>query len=126
MLLLAQVYLEMNTLISFTFWSLGAVLQAILTLVILSKLIWTFSFKMEQFNPAWFIPIVGNIIVPLAGLSHVDTDLNWMFFSTGIVFSIVYTTIFINRIFFIHHYLKNYYLHFYFNGSARDWFCIVY
>lgn len=100
MLLLAQAYLEMNTSISFTFWSLGAILQAILTLVILSKLIWTFSFKIEQFNPAWFIPIVGNIIVPLAGSFHVDADVNWMFFSTGIVFSIVYTTIFINRIFF--------------------------
>lgn len=100
MLLLAQAYLEISTSISFTFWSLGAILQAILTLVILSKLIWTFSFTIEQFNPAWFIPIVGNIIVPLAGSSHVEADLNWMFFSTGIVFSIIYTTVFINRIFF--------------------------
>lgn len=77
MLLLAQAYLEISTPISFTLWILGAFLQ--LTLVILSKLIWTFSFKMEQFNPTWFIPIVGNIVVPLAGSSYVIADINWMF-----------------------------------------------
>src|SRR5699024_2389447 len=100
MLLLAQAYLGVSIQVSFVLWILGAILQGSLTLVILSKLIWTFSFKIEQFNPTWFIPIVGNIVVPLAGSFHVDADVNWMFFSTGIVFSIVYTTIFINRIFF--------------------------
>ncbi len=100
MLLIATAFLEISNPISFSFWILGAILQAILTLVILSKLIWTFSFTIEQFNPAWFIPIVGNIVVPLAGSSHVAPDINWIFFSTGIVFSIIYTTVFFNRIFF--------------------------
>src|SRR5690625_4721124 len=100
MLLLATAFLDISNTISFILWGLGAILQIILTLVILSKLIWTFSFQIEQFNPAWFIPIVGNIVVPLAGSVHVVADINWIFFSTGIVFSIIYSTIFFNRVFF--------------------------
>src|SRR5699024_9460562 len=69
-------------------------------LIILSRLIWKFSFQIEQFNPAWFIPIVGNLVVPLAGTAHVISDINWLFFSIGVFFSIIYMTIFFIKVFF--------------------------
>ncbi len=100
LLLLALLYFDVNEWLSFGLWLLGALLQVWLTLAILSKLIWGKEFQLAQFNPTWFIPIVGNIVVPLAGVFHVDQIINWIFFSIGVVFTIVYLTIFINRLFF--------------------------
>src|SRR5699024_6390627 len=81
-------------------WISGALTQISLTLVILSILIWQHSFQMIQFNPAWFIPIVGNIVVPLAGTSHISADIKWLFFSIGVFFSIDFMIVFVNRLFF--------------------------
>jgi len=100
LLLLAVPYYDINITISLVVWILGALFQVGLTLVILSKLFWEHEFKLAQFNPTWFIPIVGNIVAPLAGVYHVEPIINWIFFSVGIVFSIVYLTIFVNRIIF--------------------------
>ena len=100
LLLLAVLYYDMNIFLSFILWISGALLQTWLTLAVLSKLIWEKEFKLAQFNPTWFIPIVGNIVVPLAGVFHVDPIINWIFFSVGIVFTVVYLTIFVNRIIF--------------------------
>ncbi|MEA3404476.1 MAG: SLAC1 anion channel family protein [Pseudomonadota bacterium] len=71
---------------SFNLWILGASLQLILTLWVLYNWIHHDFFKIEHSNPAWFIPIVGNIIVPIAGVHHVPTDISWFFFAIGIVF----------------------------------------
>lgn len=100
LLLLATLYYEINETLSFIVWLIGAAGHFILTLSILSKLIWKHEFQLAQFNPAWFIPIVGNIVVPLAGVYHASVLINWIFFSIGILFSIFYYTIFMNRIFF--------------------------
>lgn len=71
---------------SFNLWILGASLQLVLTLWVLYNWIYHDFFKIEHSTPAWFIPIVGNIIVPIAGVHHVPTDISWFFFSIGIVF----------------------------------------
>lgn len=100
LLLLGTLYIDFNELLSLIVWALGAFIQASLTLIILSKLIWNSSFKLSQFNPTWFIPIVGNIVVPLGGVYHVDPEISWIFFGIGIVFSIIYMTLSFNRLFF--------------------------
>lgn len=100
LLLLAVALLAFSKDLSFVVWIIGAVLQIGLTLLILSRVIWHHTFEIAQFNPAWFIPIVGNIIVPIAGSVHVSMSINWMFFSIGALFSIIYMTIFMSRIFF--------------------------
>ena len=100
LLLLGTLYYELNEAISLYTWMTGTALQFILTLVILSALIWERELQLGQFNPAWFIPIVGNIVVPLAGVYHAPEWLNWMFFGIGVLFSIIYFTIFMNRIYF--------------------------
>ena len=51
-------------------------------------------------NPSWFIPIVGNILVPIAGVPLGYTDISWFFFSIGIVFWPVLLTIIFYRIIF--------------------------
>lgn len=100
LLLLGTLYIDFNEPLSFIVWGLGAFIQASLTLIILTKLIWHSSFKLPQFNPTWFIPIVGNIVVPLGGTYHVDAEINWIFFGIGIIFSIIYMTLTFNRLFF--------------------------
>lgn len=100
LLLLAVGYMDISPNISFLLWGIGAILQLTLTLAILSSLIWKHQFQIAHFNPTWFIPIVGNIVVPLAGSSHVNDSINWFFFSIGIFFSIIYMTLMFNRAFF--------------------------
>ncbi|WAA09744.1 SLAC1 anion channel family protein [Fervidibacillus albus] len=100
LLLLSVPYFEINERFSFYLWIAGVMLQLIFTIVILTKVIWKHTFEVPQFTPAWFIPIVGNLVVPLAGVYHADEDLNWMFFSMGLFFSIIYITIFLFRMFF--------------------------
>lgn len=100
LLLLGTLYIDFNETLSFIVWLLGALIQVFLTLLLLTKLIWHSSFEIAQFNPAWFLPIVGNIVAPLGGVLHVDNEINWIFFGIGIVFSIIYMTITFNRLFF--------------------------
>jgi tellurite resistance protein len=51
-------------------------------------------------NPAWFIPVVGNVLVPIAGVRFFDPEISWFFFSVGIVFWLVLLTIVMYRLFF--------------------------
>ncbi len=53
-----------------------------------------------NFFPAWFIPVVGTILVPVAGVAHGFREISWFFFSIGTLFWIVLLTIVINRILF--------------------------
>ncbi|NWG87182.1 MAG: C4-dicarboxylate ABC transporter [Hydrogenophilaceae bacterium] len=81
-------------------WTLGTVLHLLLTLHIMTQWIHQTKFEIVHLNPAWFIPVVGNILVPLAGVQHAPAEVSWFFFSIGIVFwpvllaSIFYRVIF--------------------------------
>jgi tellurite resistance protein len=81
-------------------WALGAAGQLVLTLLILTRWIHQEHFEIHHINPAWFIPIVGNILVPLAGVQHAPLEVSWFFFSIGILFWLVLLTIIMNRIIF--------------------------
>ncbi|OOZ42643.1 SLAC1 anion channel family protein [Solemya elarraichensis gill symbiont] len=87
---------------AFYIWTTGAVLQLILTLYILSKWIHHDHFEIHHISPAWFIPVVGNILVPLAGIQYAPIELNWFFFSIGLLFWIVLFTIIMYRMIFHH------------------------
>lgn len=101
LLLLSVLYVEISQILSIGLLLIGGAMQLSLTLAILSKLIWRHSFAVEQFNPAWFIPIVGNVIVPLAGVHHdLPNDILWLFFGIGILFSIIYFALFFVRAYF--------------------------
>ena len=92
---------ECSTL-SFWLFVLGAPLQLGFTLFVMSRWISHTHFEIQHSNPSWFIPVVGNILVPIAAINHGQSEIGWFFFSIGVVFWLVLLTIIINRVIFHH------------------------
>ncbi|PLW77026.1 SLAC1 anion channel family protein [Cohaesibacter celericrescens] len=86
--------------LSLIVWGLGAALHIIATLAVLSTWIGHRIFESPQLNPAWFIPVVGNIIVPITASRFGFVELGWFFFSVGLVFWMVLLTLVFNRLVF--------------------------
>lgn len=83
------------------FWFIGAPMHLAFLLVILYG--WFHKeLDLKSFNPAWFIPVVGPLLVPVAGVEFVHPEISWFFFSIGIVYWIVLLAILVNRVFFHH------------------------
>lgn len=81
-------------------WSAGAVLHLGFTLAVMSSWIHHTRYEIRHANPAWFIPVVGNIVAPVGGVLFAPPEVSWFFFSIGLVFWIVLMTIVMNRLFF--------------------------
>jgi tellurite resistance protein len=58
------------------------------------------KFEITHMNPAWFIPVVGNILVPIAGVHHAPDAISWFYFSIGLVFWPVLLSLVFYRILF--------------------------
>ncbi len=100
LLLVSIAFLSISETTSFVFWVIGTVLHLALTLAVLSIWVQQEKFEITHMNPAWFIPVVGNILVPLAGVEHAPQEISWFFFSVGLVFWVVLQTLFFYRVFF--------------------------
>jgi tellurite resistance protein len=98
-LLLATAWLPDIPHLSFILWSIGTILHLIISLRIMNSWMYQTHYEIKHVNPAWFIPIVGNIIVPIVGVKIMQIELSWFFFSIGIVFWLILFTIILNRIF---------------------------
>lgn len=81
-------------------WVSGVALQGVLALAVISGWIGHRSFQPAHISPAWFIPAVGNVIVPLAGVPLGYESVSWLFFSAGMLFWIVLLTLVMNRLIF--------------------------
>lgn len=88
--------------LSFILLAIGAPLQLGFTLFVMSRWIGHTHFEIQHSNPSWFIPVVGNILVPVAGMAHGLNEISWFFFSIGLVFWLVLLTIIMNRVIFHH------------------------
>lgn len=86
--------------LSFWLWSLGAALHLAITLYVLSSWVHHSKYEIGHLNPAWFIPVVGNILVPVAGVHHAPADISWFFFSLGLFFWPILTAIIFYRLIF--------------------------
>ncbi|CAA6826196.1 MAG: C4-dicarboxylate transporter/malic acid transport protein, partial [uncultured Thiotrichaceae bacterium] len=100
LLLLAVAFMELNTGLSRVLWTLGAGLHLLLTLFVINTWMHREHFQVQHINPAWFIPAVGNVLVPVAGMPLGFVDVSWFFFSVGILFWVVLLTIIFYRILF--------------------------
>ncbi|MEA3384665.1 MAG: SLAC1 anion channel family protein [Campylobacterota bacterium] len=101
MLMLAIIFKEEYSTISSIFWYPGALLHFYLTMHTISFWI-NKNQEMAHSNPAWFIPIVGNVLVPIGGVGFASTGVLLYFFSVGIFFWIILFSVILNRIIFHH------------------------
>ncbi|SEQ62770.1 tellurite resistance protein [Amphritea atlantica] len=100
LILMSVATLGISENLSFILWSTGTALQLILTVYVLNQWIHHIKFQVIHMTPSWFIPIVGNILVPIAGVEHGYTELSWFFFSIGVIYWIVLKTLVLNRMMF--------------------------
>ncbi|RUM94265.1 MAG: C4-dicarboxylate ABC transporter [Thiothrix sp.] len=100
LILLSVVALHLNPPLAHGFWLAGTGLHLALMLYVLHVWINHEHFEIRHLNPAWFIPAVGNVLVPIAGSSLGYQEISWFFFSVGMLFWLVLLTIIFNRILF--------------------------
>ncbi|MEO5367527.1 MAG: SLAC1 anion channel family protein [Magnetococcus sp. WYHC-3] len=81
-------------------WSVGTAGQLLLTLLIMGQWIDHEHVELHHINPAWFIPVVGNILVPIAGVHFAPAEISWFFFSLGLFFWVVLFTLLFYRMVF--------------------------
>lgn len=101
MLMLAIIYKEHYPIVAAIFWYPGTLLHFYLTMYTISFWI-NHNQELDHSNPAWFIPIVGNVLVPVAGVGFASQGILMYFFTSGIFFWIILFAILLNRIIFHH------------------------
>jgi tellurite resistance protein len=99
-LLLSLLLQDVSPGLSAVLWIGGAAVQAVLTVVIVSAWISHRPFAHPTLSPAWFIPAVANVIVPLGGVHLGLPEVSWYFFSVGLLFWLVLLTLVFNRLVF--------------------------
>ncbi len=82
-------------------WYAGCALHLYFTLHTVSFWI-NHNFEIQHSNPAWFIPIVGNVIVPVAGVEYAPLGVSIFFFAIGLFFWVILFSMVLNRIIFHH------------------------
>ncbi|WPL17873.1 Tellurite resistance protein TehA [Thiorhodovibrio winogradskyi] len=100
LLLLAIALLHGAPGISLWLWVLGALVQLLFTLYIVSVWMHHQHFQIHHMNPSWFIPAVGNALVPIAGVPLGFVETSWFFFSIGVLLWAVLMTIIFYRVLF--------------------------
>ena len=100
LLLLSLLLQDIAPTLSTGMWVFAASTQAVLTLVIVSTWMSHKPFPHQTFSPAWFIPAVANVIVPLGGVHLGLQEPSWYFFSVGMLFWLILLTLVFNRIIF--------------------------
>jgi tellurite resistance protein len=98
-LLLSIFYRDMIVELSLILFFVGAALHIFFTFYTIKFWI-NNNLEISHSNPAWFIPIVGNLIVPIAGKGFIDDAVLNFYFSIGIFFWIILFSIILNRIIF--------------------------
>ena len=100
-LLLSIAYYDYAPTLSVLLWYIGTPLQLILTLIVIRYWIHN-DLQVVHSNPAWFIPIVGNVLVPIIGVEAAPMFVSLFFFSLGMFFWLVLFTMMMYRIVFHH------------------------
>lgn len=100
LILLSVATVNLAEFLSLLLWCTGASLHLLFTLYVLGQWLHHPKFQIAHSTPAWFIPVVGNILVPIAGVEHGFIEISWFFFSIGLIYWIVLKTLIFNRMFF--------------------------
>jgi tellurite resistance protein len=100
LILLSIAWLPVSAPYSKLLWLAGVALHLFLTLHVITQWMHQSKFEIIHLNPAWFIPVVGNILIPIAGVVHAPVEISWFFFSIGLMFWPVLLSIIFYRVIF--------------------------
>lgn len=100
LILLSIIFLSQSKTVSQYLWITGISIHLLFTFYVVNSWIHQAHYEIHHLNPAWFIPAVGNVLVPIAGVPLGYVDVSWFFFSIGMVFWLVLLTIIFNRVLF--------------------------
>ncbi len=99
LLLLSIVFYTYYPALSVILWWAGVLLHTFFMLKTIAFWI-EHNFEIQHFNPAWFIPVVGNILIPIAGVEYAPVAISYFYFAVGFFFWIILSVIFIYRVIF--------------------------
>ncbi|MDW3206698.1 MAG: SLAC1 anion channel family protein [Alphaproteobacteria bacterium] len=80
-------------------WAVAAIANLAVTAVIFTSWI-SRDVEISHVAPVWFIPIVGNLVIPIVGAPLGYTDIGWMMFAVGLLFWVILFTIVFYRLLF--------------------------
>ena len=100
-LLLSIAFMTYWPMLSLVFWWVGVIAHTVIMFYTISFWI-QHNFEIQFMNPAWFIPVVGNILVPVAGVEYMPKAFSFIYFAIGFFFWIILFAIFLNRAIFHH------------------------
>ncbi|MBN2166885.1 MAG: SLAC1 anion channel family protein [Marinilabiliaceae bacterium] len=100
-LLLSIAYMTYWPFVSLIFWWIGVILHTFFMFHTIAFWI-QHNFEIQFMNPAWFIPVVGNILVPVSGVEYMPNAFSFVYFTIGFFFWIILFAIFLNRAIFHH------------------------
>ncbi|WP_051298525.1 SLAC1 anion channel family protein [Marinobacterium litorale] len=100
LVLFSTATLPVSQTLSHILWVMGSFMHLLFTLHVMTQWIHHTRFQVVHSTPAWFIPVVGNILIPIAGVHHGYVELSWFFFAIGLVYWIILKTLIFNRVLF--------------------------
>lgn len=100
-LLLSIAFMTYWPFLSMVLWWIGVISHTYIMLHTIRFWI-QHNFEIKFLNPAWFIPVVGNMLIPVAGVEYMPNAFSFAYFAVGLFFWIVLFTLFLNRAIFHH------------------------
>ncbi len=100
LLLLSMIFKDLAYQPAQYMWYLGVIIHFGLLLFILNNWVHHEKWQVTHMTPAWFIPVVGNILVPIGAVHFANAEIGWFFFSIGLVFWLILNSIVMYRLFF--------------------------
>jgi tellurite resistance protein len=99
LLILSIIYMGCCPFASLSFWYMGTAFHTIIMFVIFKRWI-NHEFDIQHFNPAWFIPVVGLVLIPVAGVDYAPREVVLFYFANGVMYWLVFFSIALYRIIF--------------------------
>jgi tellurite resistance protein len=99
--LLAAVAFPYSEQVAQVVWVIGATFHLFAMLAVLNAWVHRENLQAAHACPVWFIPAVGNVVVPLAGVKLGFIEVSWMFFSVGLIFWVVLLSLVMYRLMFV-------------------------
>lgn len=97
-LILATALSDLAPTVATVLWWIGAVTHFVAMVAVISAWFERADITAGTITPAWFIPVVGNVVTPLAAPEIGSIDLAWFSFGVGVVFWLALLPLLLQRL----------------------------